>query len=44
MWIRNTCKYGDNFVYLKIDPEKGINRMLINYLILKWKEVKGIVI
>ena len=24
MWIRNTCKYGDNFVYLKIDPEKGI--------------------
>jgi len=24
MWIRNTCKYGDNFVYLKIDAEKGI--------------------
>ena len=24
MWISNTCKYGDNFVYLKIDPEKGI--------------------
>ena len=24
MWIRNTCKYGDNFVYLKIDPVKGI--------------------
>ena len=24
MWIRNACKYGDNFVYLKIDPEKGI--------------------
>jgi len=24
MWTRNTCKYGDNFVYLKIDPEKGI--------------------
>tara|TARA_R110002020_G_scaffold166029_1_gene353834 strand:- start:63 stop:1904 length:1842 start_codon:yes stop_codon:yes gene_type:complete len=24
MWIRNTCKYGDNFVFLKIDPEKGI--------------------
>jgi len=24
MWIRNTCKYGDNFVYLKIDPERGI--------------------
>ena len=24
MWTRNTCKYGDNFVYLKIDPSKGI--------------------
>ena len=24
MWIRNTCKYGDNFVYLKLDPAKGI--------------------
>jgi|TARA_R110001606_G_scaffold91217_2_gene203684 hypothetical protein len=24
MWIRNTTKYGDNFVYLKIDPEKGV--------------------
>jgi len=24
MWVRNTCKYGDNFVYLKIDPKKGI--------------------
>ena len=24
MWTRNTCKYGDDFVYLKIDPEKGI--------------------
>ena len=24
MWIRNTTKYGDNFVYLKIDPERGI--------------------
>tara|TARA_R110002020_G_scaffold129703_2_gene290210 strand:+ start:270 stop:2108 length:1839 start_codon:yes stop_codon:yes gene_type:complete len=24
MWIRNTAKYGDNFVYLKIDPEKGV--------------------
>jgi len=24
MWIRNCCKYGDNFVYLKIDPEKGV--------------------
>jgi hypothetical protein len=24
MWVRNTCKFGDNFVYLKLDPEKGI--------------------
>ena len=23
-WTRNTCKYGDNFVYLKIDPKQGI--------------------
>jgi hypothetical protein len=24
MWTRNTCKYGDNFVYLKLEPEKGV--------------------
>jgi hypothetical protein len=24
MWTRNTAKYGDNFVFLKLDPEKGI--------------------
>ena len=24
MWTRGLCKYGDNFVYLKIDPEKGV--------------------
>jgi len=24
MWTRNTAKFGDNFVYLKLDPEKGI--------------------
>jgi hypothetical protein len=24
MWTRNTCKYGDNFVYLKLDADKGI--------------------
>ena len=23
MWTRNTCKYGDNFVFLKLDPEKA---------------------
>jgi hypothetical protein len=24
MWTRNTCKFGDNFVYLKLDSEKGV--------------------
>ena len=24
MWARGVCKYGDNFVYLKIDPKEGI--------------------
>ena len=24
MWCRGTAKYGDNFVYLKIDPSKGV--------------------
>jgi hypothetical protein len=24
MWTRNVCKYGDNFVFLKLDPEKGV--------------------
>jgi len=24
MWTRNTCKYGDNFVFLKIDHSRGI--------------------
>ena len=24
MWTRNTCKYGDNFIYLKLDPERGV--------------------
>jgi hypothetical protein len=24
MWARGMCKYGDDFVYLKLDPEKGI--------------------
>jgi hypothetical protein len=24
MWARGMCKYGDDFVYLKIDPENGI--------------------
>jgi hypothetical protein len=28
MWIRNMCKYGDNFVYLKLDTEKGITGCL----------------
>ena len=24
MWARGLCKYGDDFIYLKIDPERGI--------------------
>jgi len=24
MWTRNVCKYGDNFIFLKLDPEKGV--------------------
>lgn len=24
MWARGVCKYGDNFIYLKVSPEKGI--------------------
>jgi hypothetical protein len=24
MWTRNVCKYGDNFVFLKIDNKKGV--------------------
>ena len=24
MWVRNTCKYGVNFVYLKLGTEKGV--------------------
>jgi len=24
MWVRNTCKFGDNFVYLKLDSERGV--------------------
>jgi hypothetical protein len=24
MWTRNTCKYGDNFLYLNIDSQEGV--------------------
>jgi hypothetical protein len=24
MWARGLCKFGDNFIYLKIDPENGV--------------------
>jgi hypothetical protein len=27
MWTRNTCKYGDNMVFLDIDSEEGIQRV-----------------
>ena len=28
MWTRNTCKYGDNFVYLKLDNKEGIKNVM----------------
>jgi hypothetical protein len=33
MWTRNTCKYGDNFVYLNIDERHGIvgGKQMPNY-------------
>ena len=33
MWTRNTCKYGDNFVYLNIDDRHGIvgGKQMPNY-------------
>ena len=33
MWTRNTCKYGDNFVYLNIDDSHGIlgGKQMPNY-------------
>lgn len=33
MWIRNVCKYGDNFLFLSIDGNRGVNgvRQLPNY-------------
>ena len=39
MWTRGVCKYGDNFVYLKIDPERGIIgcQQLPNIEIERWE-------
>jgi len=33
MWTRNTCKYGDNFVYLNIDEKHGVlgGKQMPNY-------------
>lgn len=33
MWTRNTCKYGDNFVYLNIDEKQGVTgaKQMPNY-------------
>lgn len=33
MWTRNTCKYGDNFVYLNINDTKGVigGKQMPNY-------------
>jgi len=28
MWIRNMCKYGDNFVYLKLNQDEGVTGCL----------------
>lgn len=49
MWIRNMCKYGDNFVYLDVDDENGIvgSRQLPNIEIERldgdiFSTVKGI--
>lgn len=27
-WCRDTCKYGDKFMYLEIDPETGVRQMI----------------
>ena len=39
MWARNLCKYGDNFVYLKSDPEAGVIgcQQLPNIEIERWE-------
>lgn len=38
-WTRNLCKYGDNFVYLKINPTEGIVgcQQLPNIEIERWE-------
>lgn len=39
MWTRNTCKYGDNFIYLNIDEVKGVvgAKQLPNIEIERWE-------
>jgi len=39
MWTRGMCKYGDDFVYLKIDPKEGIVgcQQLPNIEIERWE-------
>ena len=39
MWTRGLCKYGDDFVYLKIDPNEGIVgcQQLPNIEIERWE-------
>jgi len=39
MWTRNTCKYGDNFIYLNIDEERGVvgAKQLPNIEIERWE-------
>jgi hypothetical protein len=39
MWTRNTCKYGDNFIYLNIDESRGVvgAKQLPNIEIERWE-------
>ena len=42
-WARNLCKYGDNFVYLKSEPDNGIIgcQQLPNIEIERWEGVQS---
>lgn len=39
MWTRNTCKYGDNFIFLNIDEVEGVKsaKQLPNIEIERWE-------
>jgi len=42
-WTRNTCKYGDNFVYILGEKKKGITaiKQLVNYAIERIEKVNN---